>query len=63
MKMILKAVSYTGLALTLLPSFFVFAGEIEFKDHIVMMLIGTILWFVSAPFWMNKKQNIDEVGG
>lgn len=55
MKIILKAISYTGLALTLLPSFFVFAGQIEFKDHLVMMLIGTILWFVTAPLWMNKQ--------
>lgn len=54
MKTLLKILSAIGLILTLLPSFLVFAGVIEFDTHKLLMLIGTILWFATAPFWMNK---------
>ncbi len=55
MKMILKIISAIGLILTLAPSFMVFSGAITIDSHKWLMLLGTILWFVTAPFWMNKK--------
>jgi len=55
MKMILKIISFIGLILTVLPSFMVFSGSITLDMHKWLMLLGTILWFVTAPFWMNKN--------
>ena len=55
MKAILKLISIIGLILTLAPSFLVFTGSITMDMNKWLMLIGTILWFLSAPFWMNKK--------
>ena len=53
MKIILKIVSYAGLALTLVPSILHFAGEMSLSMHKTLMFIGTIAWFATAPFWMN----------
>jgi len=53
MKIVLKIISYTGLALTLVPSLLHFAGEMSLSMHKTLMFVGTIAWFVTAPFWMN----------
>ena len=57
MKALLKVLSYVGLALTLIPAFLVFMGEIPFETNKTLMLIGTICWFISAPSWMNKSSD------
>jgi len=56
MKTICKTISYIGLLATVVPSFLVFGGTIELQTHITMMSIGMILWFVTAPFWMGRKE-------
>jgi hypothetical protein len=48
-------ISFIGLAMTIIPSFLVLIGEINMDQNRTFMLIGTVLWFVSVPFWMNKK--------
>ena len=55
MKAFLKILSAIGLILTLAPSFMVFSGVITLDMDKWLMLLGTIMWFVTAPFWMNKK--------
>lgn len=55
MKSLLKIVSLIGLLATVIPSFLVFLGAITLDNNKVLMIIGTLLWFISAPFWMNKK--------
>ena len=59
MKLILKIISYSGLALTILPSIFVFKGVIELKTHFILMGIGLVVWFATAPFWM-KSVSLEE---
>jgi len=54
MKIFLKVLSYIALCLTVVPSFYVFAGSITWQTHADLMLGGTLLWFVTAPFWMKK---------
>jgi hypothetical protein len=54
MKTFMKILSYLGLGMTVIPSFYVFAGSISWQTHANVMLGGTILWFVTAPFWMKK---------
>ncbi len=54
MRPLLKIISILGLLLTLLPSFFVFMNLIDFELNKTLMLIGSILWFASFPFWIDK---------
>ena len=56
MKILLKIISLIGLLLTIVPSFLVFTGKITLDNNKWLMIIGTLLWFASAPFWMNKKE-------
>jgi hypothetical protein len=53
----LKLISFAGLGLTVVPSFLVFAGVIAWRTHAVWMLVGTVVWFASAPFWMEKSRD------
>jgi len=55
MKKILPIISYTGLLLTALPAFFVFAGNLSSETYQKLMIIGAVLWFSTAPFWIDKK--------
>lgn len=55
MKLLLIILSYIGLGLTIIPSILVLLGEMPVAQNKYIMMIGTILWFVTAPFWMNKK--------
>ena len=54
MKTIAKILSSFALGLTVIPSFFVFAGDITWQTHADLMLGGTLLWFVTAPFWIRR---------
>ena len=56
MTTILKIVSLIGLLLTIVPAFLVFSGSLQIEQHYTLMLIGTVVWFLSAPFWMLKKK-------
>jgi hypothetical protein len=55
MKNILEIISLLGLVLTIVPSLLVFKGIIELNLHYILMIIGMVLWFGSAPFWMKSK--------
>lgn len=54
LKLLLKLLSAIGFILTILPSFFVFNNIIDLNTDKLLMFIGTIIWFSSSPFWMNK---------
>jgi hypothetical protein len=56
MKWILQVMSFIGLGLTVVPSFFVFAGTMTWDTHALLMLVGTILWFATSPFWMEHHK-------
>ena len=53
MNRLLKLASLVGLSLTAVPAFFVFAGTITWATHATLMMVGTVLWFATAPFWMH----------
>jgi hypothetical protein len=55
MRTIFKIISFTGLALTIVPSILVFKEVIAMKAHYLLMAIGFALWFASAPFWIKSK--------
>lgn len=50
-----KLLSLVGLLLTAAPAFLVFVGKLPIERHYLLMLIGMVVWFLSAPFWMLKK--------
>ena len=55
MKMSLKLISLFSLLLTIIPAFLVFYGVMTLETNKTLMLIGTVGWFATAPYWMNKK--------
>jgi hypothetical protein len=52
----LKLASWAGLALTLLPSFAVFRGSLSLEAFKVVVLVGSVLWLGTAPFWINRDR-------
>lgn len=54
MQLIAKLASGLGLMLTVGPSFAVFLGALDLDSAKILMLVGTGLWFASAPVWMNS---------
>ena len=61
MKILLKTGSFLGLALTLVPPIIFFVGNLELSLMKGYMGIGMALWFVTAPFWINKPSESEEV--
>lgn len=60
MNILLKTISYVALAGTIVPALLVFSGNMDFQTNKNIMVISMVVWFVSAPFWINKKS--DEAG-
>lgn len=56
MRKLAQIISYLSLLVTIVPSFLVFFGYISLDMNKNLMLAGTIGWFATAPFWMNKKE-------
>lgn len=54
MTALLKILSYSGLALTVVPAVLVLADIISWRTHTVLMLVGAVLWFSTASFWMGR---------
>jgi len=55
MKKLLIVISFIGLALTIIPSILVFLGTMSLSENKNLMMIGTLIWFFTAPFWMKSK--------
>ena len=58
MKILLCILGLIGLLATVLPSVLVFSGAVEPGTHKTIMLIGMILWFATAPFFMKRKKSV-----
>ena len=54
MTAVLKILSYSGLALTVVPAVLVLAGVWSWRTHTVLMLVGAVLWFATSSFWMDR---------
>ena len=55
METILKLLSALGLALTVVPAFLVFGGVVSWETHATLMVVGMVVWFLTAPFWMGDE--------
>lgn len=61
MKRILQFISLAGLLLTIFPPVLFFQGNISHSRQNFLMLIGAVIWFVSAFFWLGKKKKVEEL--
>lgn len=60
MKALLKVLSFAGLALTVVPSILVFNQSISWNMHANLMIVGTLLWFITAPLWMKEGGDVSK---
>jgi len=51
----LKIISYLALAGTIIPSILVFFGDLDLQLNKNIMAVSMVVWFATAPFWINKK--------
>lgn len=56
MRTILKILSFIGLGLTILPSVLVLTRTIDMELNKTLMMVGTLLWFGTVVFWINKNE-------
>ncbi len=52
MRLIARIVALMSLALLTLPSVFYLAGKVSLETVKPLMILATIVWFVSASYWM-----------
>lgn len=52
---LLKIISYLALGGTIIPSLIVFFGDMVIQQSKWIMAISMVVWFLTAPFWINKK--------
>lgn len=55
MNKILPIISFGALALLTVPAFLFLAGTLTLDSVKLAMLVATIVWYVTTPFWMEKK--------
>ena len=60
MKILIKIGSFVSLVLTIVPSLIFFTGDLELSQMKVCMGVGMVLWFVTAPFWINKSSKSEQ---
>ncbi len=56
MKKTMFVLSLIGLVLTAMPAVLVFLNLLSWQTHANLMLLGTVLWFVAAPWWMREVE-------
>lgn len=56
MKILLKITSFIGLGLTIVPAFLVLFNLMEVESYKNWILLGTLCWLTTAPFWIYKKK-------
>jgi hypothetical protein len=52
---ILQIISFIGLAMSIVPAFLVFGGIIAKDTYLLFMIVGMILWFGTAMFWIKPE--------
>ncbi len=60
MRTILQLVSFVALATTIIPAVLFLTDSVDLGQVKLLMLIGTIGWFVATPLWMGKAPTIDD---
>ncbi|MDA0315412.1 MAG: hypothetical protein O3A40_08950 [Bacteroidetes bacterium] len=61
MKILMIIGSLISLILTIVPPIIFFVGNLELSQMKGYMGIGMVLWFVTAPFWINKPSKSQQL--
>ena len=56
MKKTLMAISWISLVMLIVPPIGVYLESVTLETCKLWMFIATIVWFVTAPLWMGKKE-------
>lgn len=56
MKRVAQILSWIALVGTIGPAILFFADRVDLPQAQNWMLIATVLWFVTAPIWMEQKR-------
>ncbi len=56
MKNLLKLLGFAALALTIVPPSLVVAGMLSEGSMKLLLAIGAVLWFATAPLWMKSEE-------
>lgn len=57
MKVLLQVVSAAGLLLVVAPVLAYVFGSMDKATMSMLMLVGTLAWFGSVPFWMGRRSD------
>ncbi|MFO7937088.1 MAG: hypothetical protein R6V06_05720 [Kiritimatiellia bacterium] len=60
MKKIAELISYLSLVLIVLASFLYYGGKVSLAQNKTLMLIATVIWFVSALCWMGRDEKVPD---
>jgi len=52
--------SALALVATVLPACLFYAGKLDLPQVKTGMLVATVLWFLTAPFWMERRGGASE---
>jgi len=55
-KRILQSVSFAGLILSIVPAMLMFGGTLSREAYRQLMVLGMIMWFSTAVFWIRKNR-------
>lgn len=56
MALVVKLISWISLVAVIAPSVLFLAGRMELDQVKSIMLIATVIWFVTATMWMWRKK-------
>jgi hypothetical protein len=56
MVLVTKLISWISLIVLIAPSILFLGGKMELDQVKLIMLMATIVWFVSTPIWMWKEK-------
>jgi len=54
-RFVLSLISWVALAVVTLPPFLYLFETLELRVVKALMLGGTVVWFMTTPFWMGRK--------
>lgn len=55
MKTLLKIISFAGLALMFTSAIRLFNDAMNRQTYLELAMLGTVMWFVTVPFWMKRR--------
>jgi hypothetical protein len=61
MRVLLQFVSWAALAVTALAPVLYVGGQVSLPRTQLIMLLATIAWFATTPFWMGRPKVNEEL--